>query len=71
MAIRVADQVLTNGGGSHGIYAESTASVDGKVPLQIAISVAQQGVVQGGKASGSSSIPDGVGVYVATARRTR
>ena len=65
VTVDIAAGVKANGAGSHGVYAESTASGSGNDPLPVVISVTESGSVQGGAASGSSSIPDGVGVYVA------
>ena len=57
--------VQATGNGSHGIYAESTASGETSEPVPVVIAISDTGSVLGGAASGSSSIPDGVGVYVA------
>ena len=57
--------VQATGNGSHGIYAESTASDENSEPVPVVIAISDTGSVLGGAASGSSSIPDGVGVYVA------
>ncbi len=56
--------IQATGGGSHGIFAESTASDDSSEPVPIVIAISETGSVLGGAASGSSSEPDGVGIYV-------